>query len=80
MSLMGKLAAELAVAEVQRRALGHLAWTDEARAEAESAYAAQMRRRHLFDTRAEAEEAARRPAGRRGGRRLSTCCGRGWER
>ncbi|MET8824073.1 hypothetical protein [Streptomyces rochei] len=58
-SLMGKLAAELAVAEVQRRALGHLAWTDEARAEAESAYAAQMRRRYLFDTRAEAEEAAR---------------------
>ncbi|MET7458343.1 hypothetical protein ABZT03_42260 [Streptomyces sp. NPDC005574] len=58
-SLMGKLAAELALAQVRRRALGHLAWTDEARVEAESAYAAQMRRRHLFDTRADAEEAAR---------------------
>jgi hypothetical protein len=57
-SLMGKLAAELALAQVRRRALGHLAWTDEARAEAESAYAAQMRRRHLFNTRADAQEAA----------------------
>ncbi|MFM9452418.1 hypothetical protein [Streptomyces europaeiscabiei] len=57
-SLMGKLAAELALAGVRRRALGHLAWTDEARAEAESAYAAQMRRRHLFNSRADAEEAA----------------------
>jgi hypothetical protein len=57
-SLMGKLAAELSLAQVRRQALGHLAWTDEARAEAESAYAAQMRRRHLFNTRADAEEAA----------------------
>ncbi|MGW1290329.1 hypothetical protein ACWD4N_43730, partial [Streptomyces sp. NPDC002586] len=58
-SLMGKLAAELAVGELRRRALGHLACTQEARAEEASAYAAQMRRRHLFDTGSEAEEAAR---------------------
>ncbi|MFE4756524.1 hypothetical protein ACFRIB_41080 [Streptomyces mirabilis] len=64
-SLMGKLAAELSVAEVREKALSALSRTLEAHTEAEAAYTAQMRRNQQFgkaDGAIKAAEAAGRRA------------------
>ncbi|MFF2128350.1 hypothetical protein ACFVW1_23700 [Streptomyces olivochromogenes] len=64
-SLMGKLAAELSVAEVREKALSALSRTLEAHTEAKAAYIAQMRRNQQFgraDGALKAAEAASRRA------------------
>ncbi|MGW1496838.1 hypothetical protein [Streptomyces sp. NPDC002402] len=58
-SLMGRLAAELTAAEGRRFALAKFARGPEACAEAEAAFDAQLRRRHLHESEDKALEAAR---------------------
>ncbi|MEU1710060.1 hypothetical protein ABZ478_32620 [Streptomyces sp. NPDC005706] len=57
-SVMGRLTAELALGEIRRRALEHLACSEEASVEANTAGTAELRRRHLHGTRVHAKECA----------------------